>query len=74
MASTSTPLVTKPSDPTMGQYEETFRSSGVWNRRVGGKPLEDQSGVDTSQAIQTTTKHYRYINPLNDSDQIFKVK
>ena len=67
MTSTSTPLVTKPPDPTMGLYEETFPSSGVWNCRVGGKPFVDWSGLDTSQAIQTTTKHYRPINPLNDS-------
>ena len=65
---TSTPDATKPpSNPTIGKYEETYPSSGVWNCRVGGKPLADWSGLDLKYPIQTTTKHFRPINLLSDS-------
>ena len=63
----STPTSTKPRDSIMDVYGGTFANSGVRNRRVGRKLSADWSGLDTSHPVQTTTKHYKPINPLYDS-------
>ena len=53
----------------MGQWEETYGGSGVFNALMGGAPLADWSDIDANieRTVAVTTLHYRPINPVYDS-------